>query len=159
MNRTTNTVQNIQKSHHPSLDSVRHLAPEFTVFQKSSRIVFNAAQEILKGEANLPPPLSRLSYTNKCFNAVGMWGHRTFEFFLRFLFLFLLFARGGCGRALSHPWPSHCVGTGVPCVSLPGPTSVVFDAQAGWHRGQKANSCGRARVSVRCAASHKHSFD
>ena len=71
----------------------------------------------------------------------------------------MLFARDGCGRALSHPRPSHCVGTSVPWVSLQGPTSVPFDAQAGWHREQKANSCVRARASVRCVASHKHSFD
>ena len=36
-----------------------------------------------------------------------------------------------CGRATR---PSHCVGTGVPWMSLPGPTSVPSDAQAGWHR-------------------------
>ena len=42
---------------------------------------------------------------------------------------------------LGHPRPPHFVGTGVPWVSLPGPTSVPFDAQAGWHRGQSANPC------------------
>ena len=47
-----------------------------------------------------------------------------------------------CHRAVrsSHPRPSHCVGTGVPWVSLPGPTSVPSGAQAGWHRGQSANT-------------------
>ena len=32
-----------------------------------------------------------------------------------------------------------CVGTGVPWVSLTGPTSVPSYAQTGWHRGQSAN--------------------
>ena len=44
-----------------------------------------------------------------------------------------------CVRS-SHPRPSHCVGAGVPWVSMPGPTSVPSVAQAGWHRGQSANS-------------------
>ena len=44
---------------------------------------------------------------------------------------------------LGHPRPLHFGGTGVPWVSLPGPTSVPSDAQAGWHRGQSANPlCG-----------------
>ena len=44
---------------------------------------------------------------------------------------------------LGHPRRLHFVGTGVPWVSLPGPTSVPSDAQAGWHRGQSANPlCG-----------------
>ena len=38
-----------------------------------------------------------------------------------------------------HPRLPHCVGTGVPWVSLPGHTSVPSDAQAEWHRGQSAN--------------------
>ena len=46
-----------------------------------------------------------------------------------------------------------CRGTGVPWVSLPGPTSVPSDAQAGWHREQSANpSCGRSR-ELWCACS------
>ena len=44
-----------------------------------------------------------------------------------------------CVRS-SHLRPSHRVGTGVPWVSMPGPTSVPSDARAGWHRGQSANS-------------------
>ena len=36
------------------------------------------------------------------------------------------------------PRPPHYVGTGVPWVSLPGPTSMPSDAQAGWHREQSA---------------------
>ena len=48
-------------------------------------------------------------------------------------------AMSSCARS-SHPRPSHGVGTGVPWVSMPGPTSVPSDAQAGWHRGQSANS-------------------
>ena len=33
----------------------------------------------------------------------------------------------------------HCVGTGVPWVSLPGPTSVPSYVQARWHREHSAN--------------------
>ena len=40
---------------------------------------------------------------------------------------------------LGLPRPSHCVGTGAPWVSLPGPTSAHSDAQGGWHREQNAN--------------------
>ena len=41
---------------------------------------------------------------------------------------------------VGHPRPSHCMGTGVPWVSLPRPTSVPSDAQAGRRREQSANS-------------------
>ena len=64
-----------------------------------------------------------------------------------FVYLFLgSFVSVACSGALcscvrpSHPLPSHSVGTGVLWVSMPGPTSVPSDAQAGWHRGQSANS-------------------
>ena len=40
---------------------------------------------------------------------------------------------------MGHPRPPHNVDTGVPWVSLPGPTSVPSDAQAGWLREQSAN--------------------
>ena len=44
---------------------------------------------------------------------------------------------------LGDPRPLHFVGTDVPRVSLPGPTSVHSDTQARWHRGQSVNPlCG-----------------
>ena len=75
-----------------------------------------------------------------------------------FVYLFLgSFVSVACSGALcscvrpSHPRPSHAVGTGVPWVSMPGPTSVPSDAQAGWHRGQSANSvlCSCCVVAAR----------
>ena len=45
-------------------------------------------------------------------------------------------SRGAC---LGPPTASLRRGTGVPWVSLPGPTSVPSDAQAGGHREQSAN--------------------
>ena len=53
------------------------------------------------------------------------------------------FCRVGGGVACCLLWATHgllhCVGTGVPGVSLPGHTSVPSNAQAGWHREQSAN--------------------
>ena len=41
--------------------------------------------------------------------------------------------------SVGPPTASLRGGTGVPWVSLLGPTSVLTDAQAGWHREQSAN--------------------
>ena len=52
-------------------------------------------------------------------------------------------ACGGSVVKVGHLTASHFVSTGVPWVSLLGPTSVPSDAQAGWHRGQSAKPlCG-----------------
>ena len=40
------------------------------------------------------------------------------------------------------------VGTGVPWVSMPGPTSVPSDSQAGWHREQSANTVREVGAST-----------
>ena len=49
---------------------------------------------------------------------------------------------------VGHPWPPFLPGPSVPWVSLPGPTGVPSDAQAGWHREQSANPCGCAVLVV-----------
>ena len=43
------------------------------------------------------------------------------------------------GVGVGHPRLLRCSGPSVPWVSLPGPTGVPSDAQAGWHREQSAN--------------------
>ena len=43
------------------------------------------------------------------------------------------------GVGVGHPRLPRCSGPSVPWVSLPGPTVVPSDAQAGWHREQSAN--------------------
>ena len=43
------------------------------------------------------------------------------------------------GRWCGPPTASRCSGPSVPWVSLPGPTGVPSNAQAGWHREQSAN--------------------
>ena len=91
-------------------------------------------------------------------------------FFMKFFLMFVhscgndnlrevLFTRGGGDRALSHPRPSLCVGTGVPWMTLPGSAGVPSNARAGWHRRQSANSCVLACALVRGVACHKHSLD
>ena len=47
---------------------------------------------------------------------------------------------------VGHPRPHRLPGPSVPWVSLPGPTGVPSDAQAGWHREQSANPCGCVAV-------------
>ena len=46
-----------------------------------------------------------------------------------------------CLIQTGHPQPSCYSGPSVLWVSLPGPTGVPSDAQAGWHRGQRDNPC------------------
>ena len=61
---------------------------------------------------------------------------------------------GACGTSplwavvVGHPRPLRLPGPSVPWVSLPGPTGVHPDAQAGWHREQSANPCGCAVLVV-----------
>ena len=44
-----------------------------------------------------------------------------------------------CLIQTGHPQPSCDSGPSVLCVTLPGPSGVPSDAQAGWHQGQSAN--------------------
>ena len=59
---------------------------------------------------------------------------------------------------MGHPRPLHYVGTGVPWVSLLGPTSVPSDAQAGWHREQSANPVREVGASTAVLSSFANVF-
>ena len=51
---------------------------------------------------------------------------------------------------IGPPTASPLLGTGVPSVSLRGPTSMPADTQAGWYRGQSANPCAAADCAASC---------